>query len=208
MTTARLNDAGIQDAGAPTLKPSALSSRLLSVDVFRGMAVAGMLLVDYPGDEAAVYSPIRHAQWNGWTGADFIFPSFVFLMGISIVMSFSSRLQRGETRQQIAWHAAKRSLALFVLGVFLNGAPEFHLASWRIEGVIQRIAICYLVSGVLFLWTDTRGLVIAAVVCLLGYWALMRLVPVPGFGLPGRDIPVLAPDRNLVDWIDRALFNG
>jgi predicted acyltransferase len=208
MTTARLNDAGVQDAGAPALKSSALSSRLLSVDVFRGMAVAGMLLVDYPGDEAAAYLPIRHAQWNGWTGADFIFPSFVFLMGISIVMSFSSRLQRGETRQQIAWHAVKRSLALFVLGVFLNGAPEFHLASWRIEGVIQRIAICYLVAGVLFLWTDTRGLVVAAVICLLGYWALMRLVPVPGFGLPGRDIPVLAPDRNLVDWIDRALFNG
>jgi predicted acyltransferase len=167
-----------------------------------------MLLVDYPGDEAAAYWPIRHAQWNGWTGADLIFPSFVFLMGISIVMSFASRLQRGETRQQIAWHAAKRSLALFALGVFLNGAPEFHLASWRFEGVVQRIAICYLVAGVLFLWADTRGLVVAAVICLLGYWALMRLVPVPGLGLPGRDIPVLAPDRNLVDWIDRALFSG
>ena len=74
--------------------------------------------------------------------------------------------------------------------------------------MVQRIAICYLVATFLLLWTDTRGLIIAAVICLLGYWALMRLVPVPGFGLPGRDIPVLAPDQNLVDWIDRALFNG
>jgi predicted acyltransferase len=178
------------------------------VDVFRGIAVAGMLLVDYPGDEAAAYWPIRHAQWNGWTAADLIFPSFVFLIGISVVMSFSTRFKRGETRQQIALHAAKRSVILFALGVFLNGAPEFHLANWRIEGVVQRIAICYLLASVLFLWTDTRGLIIAAVICLLGYWALMRLVPVPGLGLPGRDIPVLAPDQNLVDWIDRALFNG
>lgn len=186
----------------------ALSSRLLSVDVFRGLAVAGMLLVDYPGDEGAGYRLIRHAPWNGLTAADLIFPSFVFLMGISIVLSFSARLRRGETRQQIAWHAAKRSVILFGLGVFLNGFPEFHLATWRIEGVVQRIAICYFVAGVLFLWTDLRGLIVATFVCLLGYWALMRLVPVPGFGVPGRDIPVLAPDQNLVDWIDRALFPG
>lgn len=206
MTRAGLNN--IRDSGAPANRAPERSSRLLSVDVFRGIAVAGMLLVDYPGDEAAAYWPIRHAQWNGWTAADLIFPSFVFLMGISVVMSFSTRLKRGETRQQIALHAAKRSLILFALGVFLNGAPEFHLASWRIEGVVQRIAICYLVASVLFLWTDTRGLIITAVICLLGYWALMRLVPVPGLGVPGRDIPVLAPDQNLVDWIDRALFNG
>src|SRR5258705_7495941 len=116
------------------------SSRLLSVDVFRGMAVAGMLLVDYPGDEAAGYWPIRHSQWNGWTPADLIFPSFVFLMGISIVLSFSARLKRGGTRRQIALYAANRSLILFAIGVFLNGAPEFHPATWRIEGVVQRIA--------------------------------------------------------------------
>ena len=189
----------------PALRPS---SRLLSVDVYRGMAVAGMLLVDYPGDEAAGYRLIRHAPWNGLTAADLIFPSFVFLMGISIVLSFSARLKRGESRRQIAWHAAKRSLLLFALGVFLNGVPEFHLATWRIEGVVQRIAICYLAAGLLFLWTDLRGLIIATAVSLLGYWALMRLVPVPGFGFPGRDIPLLEPDHNLVDWIDRAVFPG
>lgn len=200
--------AGLRPATRDARPAHGRASRLLSVDVFRGIAVAGMLLVDYPGDEAAGYWPIRHSQWNGWTPADLIFPSFVFLMGISIVLSFSARLQRGETRRQVALHAAKRSSILFAIGVFLNGAPGFHLATWRIEGVVQRIAICYLVSGILLLWTDTRGVMTAAVVCLLGYWALMRLVPVPGMGMPGRDIPFLGPDRNLNDWIDRALFSG
>jgi predicted acyltransferase len=199
---------GVREVATRMDTARAPTSRLLSVDIFRGMAVAGMLLVDYPGDEEAGYRLIRHAQWNGLTAADLIFPSFVFLMGISIVLSFSSRLKRGETRQQIALHAAKRSLILFALGVFLNGVPEFHLATWRLEGVVQRIAICYLVAGILFLWTDTRGIIISTTVCLLGYWALMRLVPVPGMGLPGRDIPFLLPDRNLNDWIDRALFSG
>jgi predicted acyltransferase len=184
------------------------SSRLVSVDIYRGMAVMGMLLVDYAGDEPSGYRLIRHAHWNGLTGADLVFPSFVFVMGISIVLSFSARIAQGETRAQIAWHAAKRSLLLFALGVFLNGFPHFSLATWRIEGVVQRIALCYLFAGLLFLWTDVRGLIIAILVCLLGYWALMRLVPVPGFGLPGHDIPVLAPDQNLVDWIDRAMFPG
>jgi predicted acyltransferase len=184
------------------------SSRLLSVDVYRGIAVAGMLLVDYAGDEPSGYRLVRHAHWNGLTGADLVFPSFVFLMGISIVLSFSARLARGETREHIAWHAAKRCLLLFALGIFLNGVPQFHLTTWRIEGVVQRIALCYFFAGLLFLWTDMRGLIVAMLVCLLGYWALMRLVPVPGFGLPGHDIPVLAPDQNLVDWIDRSLFPG
>src|SRR5882757_7249124 len=202
--------AGITDmkGAARSAETARRPSRSLSVDVFRGIAVAGMLLVDYPGDEAAGYWPIRHSPWNGWTPADLIFPSFVFLMGISIVLSFSARLQRGETRRQIALHATKRSLILFAIGLFLNGVPEFHLSSCRIEGVVQRIAICYLVAGLLFLWMGTRGLVIAAIACLLGYWALLRLVPIPGMGLPGRDVPFLVPDLNLNDWIDRALFSG
>ena len=191
------------------VQPSAPGNRrLLSIDVFRGMAVAGMLLVDYQGDEAAAYAPLKHAHWNGWTPADLVFPSFLFLVGASIVFSFSSRLARGETRRQIALHACKRTVILFAIGLFVQGFPEFHLATWRIEGVIQRIAICYLVAALLFLWTDVRTLVAAAVLCLLGYWALMRLVPVPGLGLPGRDLPVLAPDTNLNDWLDRLLFSG
>ena len=206
MTTAALTN--IREATQPADDARRVSSRLLSVDVFRGVAVAGMLLVDYPGNEAAGYWALRHSVWNGWTPADLIFPSFVFLMGISIVLSFSARLKRGETRRQIALHAAKRSLILFGIGVFLNGVPEFHLATWRVEGVVQRIAICYLAAGILFLWTDMRGVMIATAVCLLGYWALLRLVPVPGLGLPGRDFPFLVPDRNLNDWIDRDLFTG
>jgi len=194
--------------GAPPNDQLQHRSRLISVDVYRGLAVAGMLLVDYAGDEPSGYRLLRHAHWNGLTAADLIFPSFVFLMGISIVLSFSARLARGETRSAIAWHAAKRSALLFALGVFLNGVPHFNLATWRVGGVVQRIALCYFFAGLLFLWTDARGLIGATAVCLFGYWALMRLIPVPGCGLPGRDIPVLAPDCNLVDWIDRAVFPG
>jgi predicted acyltransferase len=188
------------------LEPSSI--RLLSLDIFRGLCVAGMILVDNPGDEAAAYGPIKHAEWNGWTPADFIFPSFVFLVGISIVFSFRARLQRGESRQRIFVHAVKRALILIAVGLFVNAFPVFHLSDWRIEGVTQRIAICYLASAVLVLWSDERGQIAAIVACLVGYWVLMRFVPVPGYGLPGRDIPFLDPDRNMGAWLDRKLFMG
>jgi predicted acyltransferase len=184
------------------------SRRLVSIDAFRGLALAGMLLVDYPGSDEDAFRTLRHAKWNGWTTADLVFPSFLFLVGTSIVLSFSSRLERGESRRAILLHAARRTGILFALGLFLNGFPHFHLAEWRIEGVLQRIAVCYLVSAALVSWTDWRGQAIVVGLCLFGYWALVRLVPVPGFGLPARDIPFLDPDRNLVAWLDRALFPG
>ena len=98
-------------------------ARLTSVDVYRGLAVAGMILVDNPGSDEGAYWPIKHAVWNGWTPADFIFPSFMFLVGISMVFSFSARLQRGETRSHILGHAFKRTLILIALGIFVNAMP-------------------------------------------------------------------------------------
>jgi predicted acyltransferase len=189
--------------------PQALpSNRLLCLDIFRGLCVAGMILVDNPGDDAAAYWPIKHADWNGWTPADFIFPSFVFLVGISIVFSFRARLQRGESRGHIFVHAVKRALILIAVGLFVNAFPVFHLSDWRIEGVTQRIAICYLISATLVLWSGQRGQIVAIVACLVGYWVLMRFLPVPGLGVPGRDIPFLDPDRNMGAWLDRKLFMG
>jgi predicted acyltransferase len=188
--------------------PPSSSGRLLSVDVFRGLAVAGMILVDNPGDDTGAYWPIKHAEWNGWTPADLIFPSFLFLAGVSIVFSFRARLQRGESRQEILVHAIKRAIILFTLGLILNGIPTFHFSEWRIEGVLQRIAICYVLAAILTLWLDWRGQIAAIAICLAGYCAIMRFVPVPGFGVPGRDIPFLDPDRNLVAWLDRKLFMG
>ncbi len=186
------------------------SGRLLCLDVYRGLAVGGMILVDNPGSDDLAYAPIKHADWNGWTCADFIFPSFLFLVGISMVYSFAARLQRGESRTQILWHAFKRSLILIAIGLFVNASPiiGIDLHTWRFEGVTQRIAFCYFAAAILVLWSNRRGAFISMCVCLLGYWALLRFAPVPGFGVPGREIPFMDPDRNLVAWLDRKLFMG
>jgi len=186
------------------------STRLLCLDVFRGVAVGGMILVDNPGSDDLAYWPIKHAEWNGWTPADFIFPSFLFLVGISVVFSFDARLQRGESKQKILFHAFKRSLILIGIGLLVNASPFIGLDvhTWRFEGVTQRIALCYLAAAILVLWFNRRTTWIALAACLLGYWAMLRFVPVPGLGVPGHDIPFMDPDRNLVAWFDRKLFMG
>jgi len=188
----------------------AQAERLMSLDIFRGLMVAGMILVDNPGSDEKAYWAIKHAEWNGWTTADFIFPAFLFLVGVSIVLSFAARLRRGESRGQILLHAFKRSLILIAVGLFVNASPIIgvDLHAWRLEGVTQRIAVCYFVAAILVLWTDFRGQLIAIAVCLVGYWALLRFAPVPGLGVPGRDIPFMDPDKNIAAWLDRKLFMG
>jgi predicted acyltransferase len=186
------------------------SRRLMCLDIYRGLMVAGMILVDNPGSDEQAYWPIMHAKWNGWTPADFIFPSFLFLVGISLVYSFSARLKRGETRQQIFRHATKRSLILIGIGLLVNASPiiglDFH--TWRFEGVTQRIGICYFFASILELWSGRRAQWIALAACLIGYWALLRFAPVPGAGMPGRDIPFMDQVQNLPAWLDRKLFMG
>jgi predicted acyltransferase len=186
------------------------SGRLICLDIFRGLAVAGMILVDNPGSDEKVYWPIAHAEWNGWTPADFIFPSFLFLVGVSVVFSFAKRREKGDSRRQILCHIFIRSLLLIAIGLFVNASPfigvDFH--ALRFEGVTQRIALCYFAAGILELWSDRRGQIIAIAACLLGYWALLRFVPVPGLGVPGRDIPFMDPNQNLAAWLDRKLFMG
>jgi predicted acyltransferase len=185
------------------------STRLLSLDVFRGATIAAMILVNNAGDEPSSYWPLKHAEWNGWTPTDLIFPFFLFIVGVAMVFSLDSRLKRGDTRQRLLQHILWRGAILFALGMFLNGFPnQYHLTSWRVYGVLQRIAICYVITAMLALWTHRRGWITAVVVCLAGYWLLMRFVPVPGFGLPGRDVLFLDPDRNLAAWLDRKLLMG
>jgi len=182
----------------------------MSVDVFRGLAVAGMIVVDNPGSDDKAYWFIQHAEWNGWTPADFIFPSFLFLVGISMVFSFSMRLGRGESRRHILFHAFKRSLILIAIGLFVNASPivGLDIHAWRFEGVTQRIALCYFAAAILVVWSDRRGQLVAIAALLIGYWAMLRFCPVPGFGVPGRDIPFMHPDQNIVAWLDRKLFMG
>ncbi len=180
----------------------------MSLDVLRGATIAAMILVNDAGDEGAAYWPLKHAEWNGWTPTDTIFPFFLFIVGVSMMFSFASRIERGDSRSTLAKHVLWRGFLIFAIGVFLNGFPFFPLATWRIYGVLQRIAICYVTSGLLALYTSRRTQWIAIASCLIGYWVLMRYVPVPGFGVPTHDMPLLDPDRNIVAWLDRKLMMG
>jgi predicted acyltransferase len=177
--------------------------RLVSLDVFRGITIAGMILVNFPGSWGSVYPPLRHAAWNGWTPTDLIFPFFLFIVGVAMTFSFSNRLARGASESQLLLHVLKRSLIIFALGVFLNGFPYFNLSTLRIPGVLQRIAICYFFASLVALKTGIKGQAITAVVLSLLYWVLMKVVPVPGFGAG-----VLEPTGNLAWYIDSNLLSG
>ncbi|MBS1849989.1 MAG: DUF1624 domain-containing protein [Acidobacteria bacterium] len=185
------------------------SERLLSLDIFRGATIAAMILVNDPGNEKAIYWPLDHAKWNGWTPTDLIFPFFLFIVGVAMAFSFRSRIARGASRARLMGHVLWRGVVIFGIGLFLNGFPNrYFLHSLRIYGVLQRIAICYVISAVFALWMGKRGQIVTVAACLAGYWILMRYVPVPGFGVPTHDIPLLDPDRNLVAWLDRKVLLG
>ena len=189
--------------------PSALApqKRLLSLDVLRGLTIAFMIMVN--NSTSSAWSQMQHADWNGFTATDLVFPTFLFVVGVSIVFSTEARLRRGDSRAKLLGHAVRRAVILFLLGVFINGFPHFHLQHWRIYGVLQRFAVCYLIVALLYLW-DRRAWtkVMLLVLLLVGYWALVRWVPVPGAGVPGRDVAFLDKDQNIVAWLDRQLMPG
>lgn len=193
----------------PVFSATSKPERLVSLDVFRGLIIAGMILVTDPGTYSRVYWPLLHKDWNGWTPTDMIFPSFLFIVGVAITLSFRSRTARGETRGKLTRHLLRRSAVLIFLGLILNGFPFFDLHRLRIPGVLQRIALCYLCGGLLYLATGKslstakRVYVIGGVTAglIAGYWAILKLVPVPGFGA-GR----LDSLGNLGAYIDRAVF--
>jgi predicted acyltransferase len=191
----------------PALAPTPVQ-RLLSLDVVRGITIAFMIMVNNNGGSGS-WGFMNHAKWNGLTPTDLVFPTFVFVVGASIVFAFDARLERGATRSQLAWHTLQRAGILFLLGIVVNGFPFFALEHLRIYGVLQRIAVCYLVVGLFYLWDRRVSSKVAVLVAaLVGYWVLLRWVPVPGAGVPGRDIPFLDPDLNLVAWLDRHLMPG
>ena len=185
-------------------------NRLLSLDVARGITIAFMIMVNNGGGPGS-WGFMNHAVWNGLTPTDLVFPTFVFLMGVSVVFATEARLGRGDTRAKLAWHTAQRAAILILLGIFVNSFPFFHLAHMRFYGVLQRIGVCYLVVGLFYLWdsrasTKVVALAVALVAALVGYWALVRWVSIPGIGVPGRDVPFMDMTQNLVSWIDRNLF--
>jgi predicted acyltransferase len=187
--------------------------RLVSLDVYRGLTVAGMILVTDPGTYSAVYWPLRHAEWNGATPTDMIFPSFLFIVGVVIPFSFAKRIERGADRARLAGHVVLRSALLFVIGLIVNGFPDYDLHTLRIPGILQRIALCHLCGGLIYQWSRgnvrTRALgsagnwIIAGltIFILAAYWLVLKLVPVPGFGA-GR----LDSLGNLPAYIDRSIL--
>src|SRR5581483_8918451 len=132
------------------------------LDVFRGLTVAGMVLVNNPGTWSHIYWPLEHAEWNGWTPTDLIFPFFLFIVGVAIPLAFGKRIERGDPRKKLFLKVVYRSVIIFLLGEFLAGFPYFHLSTIRIPGVLQRIAVCYFFAGLIYLLTrahdgDYRG---------------------------------------------------
>ena len=182
--------------------------RLLSIDLLRGLTLGFMILVNDNGSEAGAYWPLKHAAWNGFTPTDLVFPTFLFLVGISTVLSTASRLARGENKQSLFLHVVRRAGILFLLGLVVNNFPFFHFATMRFYGVLPRIALCYLIVATFYIYfPGWRSKVIALVAALAGYWILMRFVPVAGLGVPTHGIPLLDRDANLTAWLDRQIFS-
>jgi predicted acyltransferase len=191
----------------PALAPAQVK-RLLSLDVLRGITIAFMIMVNNNGGPGS-WGFMNHAAWNGLTPTDLVFPTFVFVVGASIVFAFESRLARGATRAQLTWHTLQRAAILFLLGIVVNSFPFFELTHIRIYGVLQRIAVCYLVVGLFYLWDQRVWTKVAALfVALIGYWVLLRWTPVPGAGMPGRDFPFMDQTLNLTSWLDRHVMPG
>ena len=172
--------------------------RLASLDAFRGLTIALMIVVNSPGDAVNVFEPLRHADWSGWTFADTVFPSFLFIVGVSLVYSFAKQ-QEGS----IVLRILRRTIILFTLGLFVNTFPTFELSTIRIPGVLQRIALCYFFASLIVLRAGLRGRILWLVGLLASYWLMMRFIPVPGVGTG-----VLEPGQNFAAWVDSHLLNG
>ena len=192
------------------MEQSQQGKRLLSLDAFRGATIAGMILVNNPGTWSTIYPQLRHAEWNGWTFTDWIFPFFLWIVGVAMTYSFAKRKTAGDSRGKLLLHVARRALTIFAIGLFLNGFPfglafghDFSWSAIRIPGVLQRIAICYFFASMIYLYSGTRGQVGWILSLLTGYWLLVKLVPVPGFGAG-----VLDPQGSLCWWVDSNLLAG
>ena len=186
--------------GSPT-KNVVRSDRLVSLDVFRGITIAGMILVNNPGTWSSIYWPLEHAEWDGWTPTDLVFPFFLFIVGVAIPLAFARRREAGGSKRDLYLKIIRRTLIIFALGLFLAGFPYFELATIRIPGVLQRIAVCYLCASLIFLTTKVRTQIIITVALLVIYWLLMTRLHAPGFAVGD-----LTKEGSLASFVDRAIF--
>ena len=184
--------------------------RLVSLDAFRGFTIAGMILVNNPGSWGNIYPQLAHAAWNGWTFTDFIFPFFLWIVGVSMTFSFAVRKTKGDDNTKLLLGVLRRSAIMFGLGIFLTGFPfgllwGHHLdwATIRIPGVLQRIAICYLISSMIYLNTSMRGVILSIGALFVTYWLFMFYYPVPEIGAG-----VFEKGKNFAAYIDSMFLSG
>ncbi|MFZ1288981.1 MAG: DUF5009 domain-containing protein [Melioribacteraceae bacterium] len=177
--------------------------RLISLDVFRGITIAGMILVNNPGTWDFIYPPLMHAAWHGCTPTDLVFPFFLFIVGVAITLSLSKRKDSGDNQTKLILNIFRRSALLFLLGLILSGFPEFDFSKIRIPGVLQRIAVVYLITALLFLKTKINTQIFFTIFFLILYWILMTFIPVPGVGQANYEL-----GTNLAAWLDSQLLSG
>jgi predicted acyltransferase len=177
--------------------------RLRSLDAFRGATIALMVIVNTAGDGEHSYAPLKHAEWHGWTTTDVVFPSFLWVVGVAMTLSLAKRVAQGVPRGHLFAQVLRRALILYCIGLFLYGFPHFDLGTWRILGVLQRIAICYAAAAAIYLTTGLRAQIAWIVGLLVSYWLLMALVPVPGYGAGNLDV-----ERNLAHYVDRVVLGA
>lgn len=195
--------ASANDAMAKAALTAPRAGRLLSLDVFRGMTIAAMVLVNNPGTWQAVYAPLQHAKWDGWTPTDLVFPFFVFIVGVAIPLAFEKRKAAGGSQRDLYIKIARRTAIIFALGLWLNAFP--FTGPWfshlRIPGVLQRIALCYGAAALIFLKARVKTQVWITTALLLGYWAMLKLIAAPGYARGD-----LTMEGSLASWVDRTLL--
>lgn len=181
-----------------------LGTRLISLDALRGFTIAAMIIVNDPGSWSHVYDPLLHADWNGITPTDYIFPFFLFIVGVSISLAYQKRLDQGADKGPLVKKILIRSAKIFGLGLFLWLWPDFDFSGIRWAGVLQRIALVFLPCALLYLYMDWRTQLKIGVGILLAYWILMAYVPVPGIGMPDLSVP----EKNWAHYLDSVLLPG
>jgi len=175
--------------------------RLTSLDVFRGIAIASMILVNNASLGEQVYSFLDHADWQGCTFADLVFPFFLFIVGAAMSFSVPAYNPAQPPTKSIYWRILRRSAILFALGLFLNGFWNYDFSTIRIMGVLQRISVAYLLAALAIINLPRKWLWAIAGIILIGYWGTMSAIPVPEYGAG-----ILTREGNLGAYIDRLII--